>query len=246
MGNRKQPFGYKMLMGGVVIHPREAQAVQEIFQRYLSGASFGDITDWLQNSGPAYDAGKTWNKNMVARILEDNRYTGTERFPAILTVSEFKRAAARRAERKPVTQGTEVQKVLRRLCNGGPSKAVTEQVLTLLNRLAAQPQQIVPQPQSVDRGRLTEAVRRFADKLAESPVNEEQARSLAVELAGSSYESIGGSEYETYRLRRLFTASGPMVEISAALLRETVSQIYIKKGRAGLLLKNGQMIEESL
>jgi len=244
MSNRKQPFGYKMAMGEVVIHLREAQTVQEIFQRYLSGASFGDITDWLQSNGPAYDAGKTWNKNMVARILEDSRYTGTERFQAILTASEFKQASARRAERKPATQGTEVQKVLRRLCNGRPSKAVTKQVLTLLNRLAAQPQQIVPQPQSVDRGRLAEAERRFADKLTESPVNEEQARSLAAQLAGSSYESIGGSEYETYRLRRLFTASAPMIEINAALLRETVSQIYIKEGKTSLLLKNGQIIEE--
>ena len=244
MSNRKQPFGYKMAMGEVVIHPREAQTVQEIFQRYLSGASFGDIADWLQSNGPAYDAGKTWNKNMVARILEDSRYTGTERFQAILTASEFKQASARRAERKPATQGTEVQKVLRRLCNGRPSKAVTEQVLTLLNRLAAQPKQIVPQPQSVDRGRLAEAERRFADKLTESPVNEEQARSLAAQLAGSSYESIGGSEYETYRLRHLFTASAPMIEINAALLRETVSQIYIKEGKTSLLLKNGQIIEE--
>ena len=167
---------YKMAMGEVVIHPREAQTVQEIFQRYLSGASFGDIADWLQSNGPAYDAGKTWNKNMVARILEDSRYTGTERFQAILTASEFKQASARRAERKPATQGTEVQKVLRRLCNGRPSKAVTEQVLTLLNRLAAQPKQIVPQPQSVDRGRLAEAERRFAD----SPPHGSRCRSHGV------------------------------------------------------------------
>ena len=28
MGNRKLPFGYKMVMGEIVIHPQEVQAVQ--------------------------------------------------------------------------------------------------------------------------------------------------------------------------------------------------------------------------
>lgn len=79
MGNRKLPFGYKMVMGEIVIHPQEVQAVQRIYARYLAGASFNDITDHLKEKGPPYDADKPWNKNMVARILEDNRYTGTER-----------------------------------------------------------------------------------------------------------------------------------------------------------------------
>ena len=42
MGNRKLPFGYKMVMGEIVIHPQEAQAVQGIYARYLAGASFND------------------------------------------------------------------------------------------------------------------------------------------------------------------------------------------------------------
>ncbi|MEE0407544.1 MAG: recombinase family protein, partial [Oscillospiraceae bacterium] len=85
MGNRKLPFGYKMVMGEIVVHPQEAQVVQGIYARYLTGASFNDITDHLKEKGPPYDADKPWNKNMVARILEDARYAGTERFPAILS-----------------------------------------------------------------------------------------------------------------------------------------------------------------
>ena len=76
MGNRKLPFGYKMVVGEIVVHPQEAQAVQGIYARYLAGASFNDITDHLKEKGPPYDADKPWNKNMVARILEDNRYAG--------------------------------------------------------------------------------------------------------------------------------------------------------------------------
>lgn len=101
MGNRKLPFGYKMVMGEIVIHPQEAQAVQGIYARYLAGASFNDITDHLKEKGPPYDADKPWNKNMVARILEDNRYAGTERFPAILSAEQLQEVARRRSERKP-------------------------------------------------------------------------------------------------------------------------------------------------
>ena len=55
MGNRKLPFGYKMVMGEIVVHPQEAQAVQGIYARYLTGASFNDITDHLKEKGPPYD-----------------------------------------------------------------------------------------------------------------------------------------------------------------------------------------------
>ena len=243
MGNRKLPFGYKMVVGEIVVHPQEAQAVQGIYARYLAGASFNDITDHLKEKGPPYDVDKPWNKNMVARILEDNRYAGTERFPAILSPEQLQKATQRRSERKPVVQITEAQKTLRRLCNGRPSEAVESQVLSLLNSLAAAPEQIKPQPQTVNRGELAEMERRFSAALTTSPVDEDGAKELALRLAGMQYSSIGSSEYESQRLRHLFTSAAPMAEIDAELLKSSVSQVYVKKGQASLLLKNGQIIE---
>lgn len=243
MGNRKLPFGYKMAMGEILLHPQEAQAVRDIFKTYLSGASFGSITDWLRNNAPPYDVDKMWNKNMVARILEDKRYIGTERFPAILPPSQLEQAAAQRKERKPCISITEAQKALRRLCNGRPSEAVVGEVLALLNYLIRQPQQITIQPKPVDRGRLAEAEHRFTETLAEAPVDEEQAKALAFQLAELTYESIGGSDYETERLRRLFSTASPASEIDAVLLKETVAKIHVKSGAVSLLLKNGQIIE---
>lgn len=35
MGNRKQPFGYRVVMGEIVIHPQEAELVEHIFRKYL-------------------------------------------------------------------------------------------------------------------------------------------------------------------------------------------------------------------
>lgn len=243
MGNRKLPFGYKMVMGEIVIHPQEAQAVQDIYTRYLAGASFNDITDHLREKGPPYDVDKPWNKNMVARILEDNRYAGTERFPAILAADQMKEATQCRSERKPAVQITEAQKTLRRLCNGRPSAAVESQVLSILNSLTAAPEQIKPQTQTVNRGKLAEMERRFSAALTTSPVDEEGAKELALRLAGMQYNAIGSSEYESQRLRHLFIAAAPMAEIDAELLKNAVSQVYVKKGQASLLLKNGQIIE---
>ena len=40
-------------------------------------------------------------------------------------------------------------------------------------------------------------------------------------------------------------SAAPMAEIDAELLKSTVSQVYVKKGQASLLLKNGQIIERS-
>ena len=245
MGNRKLPFGYKMVMGEIVTHPQEAQAVQDIYARYLAGASFNDITDHLKEKGPPYDADKPWNKNMVGRILEDSRYIGTDRFPAILPAEELQEAAQRRSERKPAVQITEAQKTLRRLCNGRPSATVESQVLSLLNCLAAAPEQIKPQPQTVNRGELAEMERRFSAALTTSPVDEDNAKEIALRLAGMQYSFIGSSEYESQRLRHLFIAAAPMAEINAELLKSTVSQVYVKKGQASLLLKNGQIIERS-
>lgn len=245
MGNRKLPFGYKMVMGEIVIQQQEAQAVQDIYTRYLAGASFNDITDHLKEKGPPYDADKPWNKNMVARILEDNRYVGTERFLAILSPEQLQEVAQRRAERKPAVQITEAQKALRRLCNGRPSAAVESQVLSLLNCLAAAPEQIRPQPQTVNRGELAEMERRFSAALTTSPMDEDGAKEIALRLAGMQYDAIGSSEYESQRLWHLFTAAAPMAEINVELLKNTVAQVYVKKGQASLLLKNGQIIERS-
>ena len=41
MGNRKQPFGYQMQFGTVVVQPQEAGLVQYIFQQYILGHPSG-------------------------------------------------------------------------------------------------------------------------------------------------------------------------------------------------------------
>lgn len=62
MGNRKQPFGYKMALGEIVIQESEAKLVQEIFLRYIAGESLNELTESLRQQDIPYDEGRLWNK----------------------------------------------------------------------------------------------------------------------------------------------------------------------------------------
>ena len=53
--NRKQPFGYKMEWGEIVIQEQEASVVRWIFQTYLAGASYNDLTEALEKGDVPYE-----------------------------------------------------------------------------------------------------------------------------------------------------------------------------------------------
>ena len=72
MGNRKLPFGYQIKLGEVVVNPAEAKMVDDMFHWYIGGDSYSVLVKKLQEQPVRYSEGKPWNKNMVARILEDN------------------------------------------------------------------------------------------------------------------------------------------------------------------------------
>ena len=52
-GNRKLPFGYRMELGKIAIHPEEVPIVQHIFQQYILGASYNPV---LVQRGPVPQA----------------------------------------------------------------------------------------------------------------------------------------------------------------------------------------------
>ena len=110
MGKRKQPFGYKVKLGEIVPQPQEAETVRSIYLQYLAGASFKQLTEQLQAEDVPYDEDKSWNKNMVARILEDDRYIGEKEFPALIPTKQFHAAQERRKEMRPEYKQTPVRR----------------------------------------------------------------------------------------------------------------------------------------
>lgn len=242
--NRKQPFGYRMEFGEYTPHPAEAETVRWIYQTYLAGASYQELVEALQERGVAYDEGKLWNKNMVARILEDKRYIGTDRYPAILPEEQFCGARERRRDRAVPTRKTPAQIELRRLCGGPPPAWVEQQALTILNRLIQKPESITPGQIAVDAPAEARTLRRELDEaLHTSPVDGERTRDMALRLAEHRLNAIGAEEYETIRLQKLFRNHPLMEALEQDLLRESVRQITYRGKGIQVQLKNGQIMK---
>lgn len=241
--NRKLPFGYKMEFGEIVIHPVEAVVVQKIFQQYISGESYKSLVDMLREQDVPYIPGKPWNKNMVARILENKKYVGEDGWPVIVPAEQYEHANEKRTAKVTPPTKTETQKVLRKLCCGGPAAEAEQTVLRLLNDLIAAPEKIcVPEIAAEGPAQEENIGQALKAELENQPVNEDAAKSLALELASARYAAIGNQEYETMRLRWLFMRYTPMQELGAEILRSAVASIHLRRGQITIRLKNGQMV----
>ena len=241
MGNRKLPFGYQMRMGEIIRDESEAKAVQDIFLQYTLGASLKEIAERMSKTGPVYDEGKSWNKNMVARILENPKYIGAVSYPRLVDIKLFGAAAEKRQTKQRLPERTPAQKALKRICSKSPSPEIEQQVTNLLSKLAEQPERIA-QPERTSKLTYTNTQAELDDVLNTQPLDEDAARSLICKLAQEQYDAIGNEEYETVRLRRLFAAFECTVELNAELLQSTVSAVLVTRQTVRLQLKNGQII----
>lgn len=87
---RNIPFGYQMENGIITLHPSESGTVREIFTAYLDGQSLLQIANSLNERNIEYMPGVTgWNKARLKRIIEDERYLGSESYPAIIGQADF-------------------------------------------------------------------------------------------------------------------------------------------------------------
>lgn len=81
--------------------------------------------------------------------------------------------------------------------------------------------------------------------LEQQPIDEDNAKALILRLAAEQYAALGDEEYETVRLRRLFSAFECVAELNADLLKNAVSEVLVTHQNVKLRLKNGQIIERS-
>ena len=247
MGYRKQPFGYRMEQGEITVHPQEADTVRVIFRDYLSGMGFKCMAKKLNAQDVRYYPGKLWNKNMIARMLEDARYGGAKGYPPIVDSMELEAVSAIRGGRSAPCEVTPAQKTLRSLSGQKPSSRMEQTVLDQTNRLIADPALIqCPQPEDMPSTEPSELKARLDELLNDQPVDESEALPMIFRLAAIQYAAIGDGAYETERLRDIFSQAKPTTALDAALLKETVSNIRaVRDGAIEITLKNGQIIEGS-
>lgn len=240
--NRKLPFGYKMELGQIVIHPKEAEAVRYLFREYNQGKSFRDLTKAMVEWSIPYDGDKPWNKNMIARILADGRYTGLPPYPLLVPFALFGSVTEKRVKRSAPIQQSPAQKLLRQKCNCKVSPEMELEVLALVNKLIQSPSLLQP-PRTSDSPAVTALETRVDDLLRQLPVDEEAATKACLDLASARYVAIGSERYETQRLRHLFQGLEPMDKLDAELIRQAIQSITMNRdGRVMITLKNKQII----
>ena len=95
--NRNIPFGYTMKKGKIIAEPTESRAVKDIFKLYLNGKSMSEIARQMSINQISYN-GITfdWNKNMVKRVLENEKYLGKDGYPVLIDNETFNHANARK------------------------------------------------------------------------------------------------------------------------------------------------------
>ena len=115
--NRNIPFGYIMQKGEIIAEPTENQAVKDIFKLYLDGKSMSEIARQMSISQISYN-GITfdWNKNMVKRILENEKYLRKDGYPVLIDSETYYHANARKKSKATsVNEISEELKIIRSL-----------------------------------------------------------------------------------------------------------------------------------
>ena len=245
MGNRKQPFGYKMKLGEIVPQPREAEAVRSIYLQYLAGASFKQLAEQLQTEDVPYDEDKSWNKNMVARILEDSRYVGADLYPPIISAEQFQAVQERRKQNCTASPPLPAQAELYKLCGSAVPGSAVKRIRKALNHLIDDPLQISIAASAVcDTTEIRQLQQELDTLLQTPPVDADTARQKALEVASLKLASVKTEEYESHRLRRIFGSQAKLWELDANLLRQSIRKITYDSKTVKVLLKNNQVLEE--
>lgn len=102
---RYLPFGYQMDEGNIIPDILESSAVQSIFENYRNGASLQTLAKQMQQSGLKYRENAVWNKAMIARILDCEKYI-SEEFSAILPSDLFLQVQRLRKNRAQIYGGS--------------------------------------------------------------------------------------------------------------------------------------------
>lgn len=126
-------------------------------------------------------------------------------------------------------------------------KQMEQQVLNLLNGLIASPERITLPKQEHPIDTPERTLQMELDTVMEQqPVDEDAAQKLILAIAAAQYSAIDSNQYETIRLRRLFSKHELMPALDAELLQSSVSAILCYgDGTMDIRLKNHQIIGRS-
>ena len=266
MANRKLPFGYTFLDGQIVVDEEESSAVIRIFEYYEKGLSFLKIAEILNTQDTLYaDSTRKWNKNMIARILQDVRYVGEANYPGIIDKSAFEKAQTQRAMKCDAASVAMKKKpsipVLCAEC--GSTLKISKQGKWYCSKCKQYVRHLIPSEtegmavqiaiymkthieeiqvpkERTHNAEIQERLLQWDQCQYELNFDTEKAKNIAFRLAEARFQSVSSNDYESMRIQHILEKSEPDIvtirEIAEAILLHNTGKIKLK-------LKNWQVYE---
>lgn len=269
MANRTLPFGYRMRSGNIAVVEDEAEIVRMIFASYAEGSSYEKLASGLNSRDIPFSPGRPWNKNAVARLLQDIRYLGNDTYPPIVMPEEFGNRKADACGRREHPEIKDIR-ILARCAVCGDAMRRERKNVWLCPRCMAEAAHITDKCLMDSTAGLLSALREFPDIVRFTPAGdaedqhiadlrdsfaqeldkpdfcESTARSQAIALTAAQFDALGSEDYETMRIQRLLSQAEPSDGLDTSLLRQITSAILLRSnGAVSLKLKNGQIFERS-
>jgi hypothetical protein len=274
MSQRTIPYGYRIRAGKIAVNDEESAIVSQIFDAYIAGASFAAIVKKAQSLETDYTDNACWNKNNIARILGNEKYTGAGDYPQIISPETFATVKAIREKkcgaptktaetvliqsrthcaccgtkltRLPNQKGHERWKC--DSCDAISHKVRDTHIITnvtaVLSSLCSASLQSIQAPR---QSLDTMRLQNELDRVINDPSRDEaQTKALIMELAAARYALIGNSEYETERIRRILKETMPTDGLNTELFGKIVLSVIVSPdGTVALKLVNEQIIERN-
>ncbi len=97
---RAIPFGYTIINGELAIDENEAEIIRNIFSEYRKGMTMSELASKMTRlSIPYCEKRVDWNKSVIARIIDNEKYTGIDGYLPIIAITEYREAQVCKAER---------------------------------------------------------------------------------------------------------------------------------------------------
>ena len=245
--HRNIPFGYMMRGGEILLHPEEAIAVREIFDMYLCGMSLKNIAAAMTIP---YNVDKVlWNKNMVSRMLENERYTGMDGYPFIIDPEVFHTANEIKQRKAAACICTDKKKkYLHSLVSGGSSLTESEvegALVSVINKLIAKPKIAAPDktPEYQPTDEIKAMEQKFTSMMQDMTADIDEITRLITDTAAAKYDQCPYDNRDrTMKIIDLLTRREPLESLDIKLAKQIVRAVRIYRGKTAVELINGKMI----
>lgn len=272
MKKRYLPFGYVIRDGEIRVDTEQAKIVSGIFEAYIAGNTLQQIAESMTAKQIAYRPNQiTWNKNSIRRILTNDGYCGTGKYPLLVTEKQFRQAEQIRLSKTmpysdvlaPFRKDMQCGDCGARLYWHGKSQqwfchqcgmwsapidetALSASISEKLQRIQENPLQVrAPKGtsvQSIESARLDQKIRQT---MATDIADEEVLIEMILRRAELKYAfcAAGDTDPRTKRIQKACAESAPVEGFPIMLYHDIVEKVILHRdAQIELELKNGQVL----